>query len=257
MKKKILILTIMFLFISCNENTIDISDSTGSINIDVSDFKYALTNNHNNDTIYTFTYDFDGDGKLISETYFNYFNQNNYFSQFLYDNIGRLTDEYRDGKLFTKILYINDILEIYRYSDTNSFKIAEIKYENKNLVRFTYGFENNNTYTLSFDFDSEGDVILKRTEEKTLEEYLEYNKKLINPFFRLKSIEALFILRNYIPISKYVYKTNQVYPTVGDDYSTSMQYYDLYYETDENFRIIKITGGQSLIYAELFKYDLK
>jgi hypothetical protein len=254
MKRGYFILAMISVFISCNENTLHIDDDNSNYN----DFKYILTNKYgDNDTIYTFTYSLDHNGKVVSETYSNKLNQYHYFSHFFYDANGKLINEYREGKLFTKLQYNNDIIEVFRFIETQSFKVAEVKYQNQNIVQFIYGFEYNNIDTLIFDFDKNENVLLKRNNDKTLEEYLDYDNTLINPFYSLKSIEIFFVLRNYIPISKNVYKINQVYPIVGDDYSTSMQYFNFYYETDKDSRIIKITDEKTLIYAQLFKYDIK
>ncbi len=258
MRNSILILffPLYFLNISCSDFAIN---SDNSVLQEITDFKYILTNNYsNNDTIYVFTYSLDENGRVVNQCYINKMNGYEFNKTFLYDNDGKLKDIMKNGFLYERLFYNSNKIEVFQYTeDLDSAKIAELIYEDNKLVKLTYNFLNNIPKSYFFDFDENFNVIKKSNSSNALEEYLEYDHLIINPFYRLKSIEVMEALRVYLPISTNIYRINQVYPIQGDDYSTNMQFFELYYETDEESRVVKITGGKSLIYSKLFDYNIQ
>lgn len=256
MKKSVFLLMIfVVLTIACKKQTTNISVEDNHPKI----LKYHLCGEENEnqtfEPISDFTYEFDDEGKVVKQSYLNRSFGYQWIKSFKYNNDGQLVAVFKDGALFRKIFYFSDKIVVYNYDkNRDSTKIAELFSQNDQILQMIYLNQENKTDTLFFDYDRNGNVIKKSTPDRIIEEYLNYDTEVLNPFYLLKSIEIEYTLSNYLPLSKNIYQIERVHPIKGDDFYFGMTDYEVFYEVAENGRVTKITGGKSMIYTQFFEY---
>ncbi len=247
--RKILILFSLVLLTNCSKNDDIVQNSSPIV---ASSMKYTVSEDYGNfNDIYSQQYTFDNDGKVISETYTNFFNpQFNYTSTFEYNSQGRIIKEIKNGQLFSAVIWNGNIAELY--NNLNQ-KITEFIFNNEQLIEYNYGFVSGNLQNHKYNYDTNGNVISEEHQNEVYVEYLNYNTNLSNPLNLIKSIGILRL--SYNPYFKNFFETEKAYPYDGGDYITPLTYYGYQNVIDLSNRIISTTDDKTLIYKSKFEYN--
>jgi hypothetical protein len=112
MKKIILLIVSILSIIACSsdENLEPINNLENITNL-----KYTVKEKNNpNNLVYTQEYNFDEEGKVMSESFTNFYNsQFSYLSNFEYNDKGQVTKEIRNGQTYFNIVWTNNFAEVF------------------------------------------------------------------------------------------------------------------------------------------------
>lgn len=246
--KRTLILFSLILLISCN-NDEKIVANAGH----VSTMKYTAAEDVESfDTIYTQEYAFDNDGKVVSETFTNYLNpQFNYKSTFEYNDQGKVIKEIRNGQIYRHLNWNGNVAVLYNESNQ---KISDFKFnDNENLIEYNDGYINGYIKNFKYNYNTSGNIVSVENQNKVFAEYLNYNTRITNPMYLIKSIGILRL--DYKPYFKNFFAVEKAYPYEGTDFTFPLTYYNYQNTLDSNNRISTLKDNKSLIYKSSFEYN--
>lgn len=245
--KKLILVLFGFLIFACNSDVESVDNLQNVTNL-----KYTLKEkNEPNNLVYMQEYLFDEQGKVISESYTNFYNsQYSHVSTFEYNDKGQVTKEIRDGQTFFEVAWTNGLAEVY---NNQNQKIAEFTFHGEKLTDYKTEFNTDNFRTRKLNYDSNQNIVSVENETEVFVEFLNYNLTKRNPLNLIHSIGILRI--DYKPSFKNIFSTEKVYPFEGDDYSQPLTYYEYSYEFDSQNRVYQIEDEKSAIYTQEFIYE--
>jgi hypothetical protein len=239
-------------FLNCND---DITLNTTNDSIDQQedsnqeDYNYnfiytLLLENDLNDTIYKQEYSI-VDGMVLAEKYTNYNNpQYNHLSSFKYDVNNRIIKEIRDNKVFIEVAWENNNAKVFNLMNE---QIGEYHFDNSMKL---ISYDRNGSRYLNYD--NHGNVVSVATNAGIYVEYLDYDNAKTYPLSRINSIAILRI--DYKPHFKNVFKTEKIYPYVGDDFGVPLTFYEYFWTLNPDGLIETMTDDKTVIYLSKFEY---
>lgn len=242
MKIKAIILLNFIFLLSCSGE-----DESTPLQHSVTKLLYAVKLKHtSNQLIYSQEYVFEG-GKVVSEKFING-NQPafNGFTEFQYDENGRVVKEINNGELLKRIVWRNNVAQVY---NKNSSLIATFRFKNSKLVEY----ERSGEGFRKLNYDSNSNVVSMENSNGVFVEFLNYDTAVENPFHLLNSIDILRI--DYKPHFKNIFSIEKAYPYRGDDYNFPLTYYDYTYTFNTEGRVKTIEDEKTLIYISEFSYE--
>lgn len=246
MKKSVLLLVLFFLTLACSD------DEDVIVNQFQTDFlKYTVTHKNNPiHKVYTQEYTFEGN-KVISENYTNFlFPEHSSFNAFYYDNNNRVVREMRNGNLYQRVEWNNNIASVY--DSENNLK-GEFKFTNSRLEYYLLRYEFNDNRYRKINYNNNGNVKSIEDENKILVEFLNYDTSVFNPLNLINSITILRI--DYKPHFTNLFRVEKVHPYQGDDYSQSLQFYNYEWVLNSVHLVESIEDERSAIYTSIFEYQ--
>jgi hypothetical protein len=249
MKKIILLIVSVISIIACSSD-----DNLEPINNleNITNLKYTVKEKNNpNNLVYTQEYNFDEEGKVMSESFTNFYNsQFSYLSNFEYNDKGQVTKEIRNGQTYFNIVWTNNFAEVFNTQDQ---KISEFNFDGEKLIDYKTEFNSSNVRIRKLNYDSNQNIISIENDVEVFVEFLDYELNKRNPLNLIQSIGILRI--DYKPLFKNIFSTEKVYPFEGDDYRQPLTYYEYNYVFDSENRVYQIEDEKTAIYTSEFVYE--
>lgn len=171
------------------------------------------------------------------------------FSEFDYDNQGRIIKQTTNGVVTRTVNWTNEKAEVY---NSENQKMSEFIFSGDKLMESRTEFICGKIRYLKYNYDSNGNIKLIEDESGPKFEYLDYDTNSLYPLYLTRSMGILRMQNR--PFFKNNFAVEKIYPFNGDDFFFPLTLYDFTYTyyTDNKLKSI---NDENSIYTRKFSYN--